>query len=172
MNRKHLAGLRVVQKNLVYVVGLNPQIKEEDLLRTLRGSQYFGQYGKIIKIVVSKSKDNHNPQSLGVHVTFARKEDAARCIVAVDGSENGGRTLRYAPPPPPPQHHHHHHHHQQWNWPCGPSSDRDRFSEPSTGRPNTARHTFATRTARTRAACSCTNLARRRIALPDRICRP
>lgn len=95
LNRKHLAGLRVVQKNLVYVVGLNPQIREEDLLRTLRGPQYFGQYGKIIKIVVSKSKDGgHNPQSLGVHVTFARKEDAAKCIAAVDGSDNGGRVLR------------------------------------------------------------------------------
>ncbi len=96
-NRKHLAGLRVVQKNLVYVVGLNPRIREEDLLHTLRGPQYFGQYGKIIKIVVSKSKDSsHGSQSLGVHVTFARKEDAEKCIAAVDGSENGGRILRYA----------------------------------------------------------------------------
>lgn len=102
LNRKHLAGLRVVQKNLVYVVGLSPQIREEDLLRTLRGPQYFGQYGKIIKIVVSKSKDGgHAAQSLGVHVTFARKEDAAKCIQAVDGSENGGRTLRYSFSPPP-----------------------------------------------------------------------
>lgn len=95
LNRKHLAGLRVVQKNLVYVVGLNPKIREEDLLHTLRGQQYFGQYGKIVKIVVSKSKDGgHGNQPLGVYVTFARKEDAERCIVAVDGSENGGRVLR------------------------------------------------------------------------------
>ncbi len=95
LNRKHLAGLRVVQKNLVYVVGLNPRIREEDLLTTLRGPQYFGQYGKIVKIVVSKSKDSGNKgQSLGVHVTFASKEDAEKCIAAVDGSENGGRTLR------------------------------------------------------------------------------
>ena len=96
LNRRHLAGLRVVQKNLVYVVGLNPRIREDDLLHTLRGSQYFGQYGKIIKIVVSRSKDVANKaQSLGVHVTFARQEDAEKCIAAVDGSENGGRVLRY-----------------------------------------------------------------------------
>ena len=57
LNRKHLSGLRVVQKNLVYVVGLNPRIREEDLLQTLRGEQYFGQYGKIVKIVVSKARD-------------------------------------------------------------------------------------------------------------------
>ncbi|KAI9810119.1 MAG: transcriptional repressor general negative regulator of transcription subunit 4 [Phylliscum demangeonii] len=94
-NRKHLAGLRVVQKNLVYVVGLNPRTQEEDLLHTLRGAQYFGQYGKIVKIVVSKARDgNQANQALGVYVTFERKEDAEKCIKAVDGSENGGRVLR------------------------------------------------------------------------------
>jgi CCR4-NOT transcription complex subunit 4 len=94
-NRKNLAGLRVVQKNLVYVVGLSPKIREEDLLQTLRGEQYFGQYGKIIKIVVSKAKEGAGGnQSIGVYVTFARKEDAAKCIQAVDGSQNGDRVLR------------------------------------------------------------------------------
>lgn len=95
LNKKHLAGLRVVQKNLVYVVGLNPKIREEDLLQTLRGEQYFGQYGKILKIVVSKAKEGTNGnQSIGVYVTFARKQDAASCIAAVDGSQNGDRILR------------------------------------------------------------------------------
>ena len=99
LNRKHLAGLRVVQKNLVYVVGLNPKIREEDLLQTLRGNQYFGQYGKIIKIVVSKAKETSaGTQSIGVYVTFAKKEDAASCIAAVDGSQNGDRTLRFILP--------------------------------------------------------------------------
>ena len=94
-SRKNLAGLRVVQKNLVYVVGLNPKIREEDLLQTLRGDQYFGQYGKIIKIVVSKAKEGSGgSQSIGVYVTFARKQDAASCIAAVDGSQNGDRVLR------------------------------------------------------------------------------
>ncbi|KAG8629457.1 hypothetical protein KVT40_003322 [Elsinoe batatas] len=91
-NRKHLAGLRVVQKNLVYVTGLSPSVQEDRLLETLRGPQYFGQYGKIVKIVVSKAKDNQS--SVGVYVTYARKEDAASCINAVDGSQNGERTLR------------------------------------------------------------------------------
>ena len=95
-SRKNLAGLRVVQKNLVYVVGLNPKIREEDLLQTLRGDQYFGQYGKIIKIVVSKAKEGSGgSQSIGVYVTFARKQDAASCIAAVDGSQNGDRVLRF-----------------------------------------------------------------------------
>ncbi|KAF1845516.1 uncharacterized protein K460DRAFT_286779 [Cucurbitaria berberidis CBS 394.84] len=95
LSRKHLAGLRVVQKNLVYVTGLTPTIREDRLLDTLRGEDYFGQYGKIIKIVVSKARENaHHQQSVGVYVTFARKHDAEACIKAVDGSQNGDRTLR------------------------------------------------------------------------------
>ncbi|KAF2628828.1 hypothetical protein BU25DRAFT_409854 [Macroventuria anomochaeta] len=95
LSRKHLAGLRVVQKNLVYVTGLTPTIREDRLLDTLRGPDYFGQYGKIIKIVVSKARENaQHQQSVGVYVTFARKEDAEACITAVDGSQNGDRVLR------------------------------------------------------------------------------
>ncbi|EEH19560.2 hypothetical protein PABG_01879 [Paracoccidioides brasiliensis Pb03] len=95
-SRRNLAGVRVVQKNLVYVIGLNPTIRDENqLLQTLRGDQYFGQYGDIEKIVVSKAKPGGNPnQGIGVYVTFARKADATTCIAAVDGSPNGDRVLR------------------------------------------------------------------------------
>lgn len=92
LSRKHLAGLRVVQKNLVYVTGLSPKLQEDELLQTLRGDTYFGQYGKIIKIVVSKARDRQD--SVGVYVTYEKKEDAEQCIEAVDGSPNGDRTLR------------------------------------------------------------------------------
>ena len=92
LSRKHLAGLRVVQKNLVYVSGLSPLEEGDDLLSLLRGEKYFGQYGKIIKIVVSKAKDR---TGMGIYVTFARKEDAETCIAALDGSLNGDRVIRY-----------------------------------------------------------------------------
>lgn len=97
LSRKHLSGLRVVQKNLVYVTGINPPtISEDKLLEELREQKFFGQYGKIVKIVVSKAKDHLYPQSIGVYITYERKEDAANCIEAVDGRENGDRILRYA----------------------------------------------------------------------------
>ncbi|KAK5113206.1 hypothetical protein LTR62_003542 [Meristemomyces frigidus] len=94
LSRKHLSGMRVVQKNLVYVTGLNPTASEDQLLQTLRGDQYFGQYGKIVKIVVSKAKDPSHLQSVGVYVTYERKEDAQTCITLVNGSKNSDRTLR------------------------------------------------------------------------------
>jgi CCR4-NOT transcription complex subunit 4 len=94
-SRRNLAGVRVKQQNLVYVIGLVPQIKDESaLLQTLRGPEYFGQYGDIEKIVVSKAKPGATNQGVGVYVTYARKEDAALCIQTVDGSMNGERMLR------------------------------------------------------------------------------
>lgn len=87
--------VRVVQKNLVYVTGLTPTIREDELLRTLRKPEFFGQYGTIQKISISnrKSSDGQN-QSLGVYVTFEKDEEAARCIGAVNNSPNGDRILR------------------------------------------------------------------------------
>lgn len=101
--RHHLAGMRVIQKNLVYVVGLNPPCSYDDLIPVLKSEKYFGQYGKINKIVINKRNPNpNNPHHIsstpgyGVYVTFAKKEDATKCIAAVDGSISDGKLLRAA----------------------------------------------------------------------------
>ena len=94
-DRKNLVGVRVIQKNLVYVTGLQPTVREDELMKTLRKPEFFGQYGNIQKISISnrKGSDGHC-QSLGIYVTFEKKEDASRCIQAVNGSQNGDRILR------------------------------------------------------------------------------
>ena len=43
--RTKLANTRVVQRNLVYIIGLSPSIAEETVLRS---DKFFGQYGKIV----------------------------------------------------------------------------------------------------------------------------
>ena len=45
----------VNQRTLVYVMGLSPRIAREEILRR---HEYFGQYGKVLKIVIT-----HTPQS-------------------------------------------------------------------------------------------------------------
>lgn len=78
---------------------MRPSQGAENLSETLRRDEYFGQYGKIIKVVVSKAKDTSNPNApVGVYVTFANKEDAARCIQVVDGSPNYDSRLRFGSP--------------------------------------------------------------------------
>lgn len=94
-NRKNLVGVRVVQKNLVYITGLAPTVREDELLKTLRKPEFFGQYGNIQKISISnrKSPDGQH-HSLGIYVTFETPDEAMRCIQAVHGSNNGDRVLK------------------------------------------------------------------------------
>ncbi|KAL6852415.1 transcriptional repressor general negative regulator of transcription subunit 4 [Amphichorda felina] len=94
-NRRNLVGVRVVQKNLVYITGLAPTVREDELLKTLRKPEFFGQYGNIQKISISNRKSpDGQPQSLGIYVTFEKPEEATRCIQAVHGSTNGDRYLK------------------------------------------------------------------------------
>ena len=101
-NRKHLAGVRVIQKNLVYVVGVNPPVPYDEVSSTLRSDKYFGQYGRINKIVVNRKSphagDNfhHHTPGYGVYITFASKDDAAKCIAKVDGTYMDGRLIKAA----------------------------------------------------------------------------
>ncbi|KAL7921742.1 hypothetical protein ACQKWADRAFT_295135 [Trichoderma austrokoningii] len=94
-NRKNLIGVRVVQKNLVYITGLAPTVREDELLKTLRKPEFFGQYGAIQKISISNRKSSDGQHhSLGIYVTFEKPEEATRCIQAVHGSQNGERILK------------------------------------------------------------------------------
>ena len=72
-DRNQLANMRVIRRNLVYAVGLPPPTATEDALRR---SEYFGQYGKITKIVLNRNHNgNGDPRraSASAYVTFAHK---------------------------------------------------------------------------------------------------
>ncbi|TDH67130.1 hypothetical protein CCR75_002313 [Bremia lactucae] len=83
-SRKSLQNVRVMQRNLVYVIGLPVPYAEEELLRS---NACFGQYGKIVKAVVNKSHLNTDRANAtaSAYITFAQKEDALCCILAIDG---------------------------------------------------------------------------------------
>ncbi|KAG3088878.1 hypothetical protein PI124_g5058 [Phytophthora idaei] len=93
VNRKSLQNVRVMQRNLVYVIGLPVQFAEEDILRS---NECFGQYGKIVKAVVNKSHLNADRANAtaSAYITFANKDDALCCIVAIDGYYLDGSLLR------------------------------------------------------------------------------
>ena len=50
--RKHLQNVRVVQRNLVYAVGLPLHCCREEVLRR---PEWFGKYGKIVKISANRN---------------------------------------------------------------------------------------------------------------------
>lgn len=99
LGRRHLANVRVVQRNVVYVVGIGPRFAKEELIPTLRSNDYFGQYGKISKILlVKRTSSGGGAPIVGLYITYHRREDAARCISTVDGapSPGGGREVMRA----------------------------------------------------------------------------
>ncbi|KAJ7491261.1 hypothetical protein FB451DRAFT_1080182 [Mycena latifolia] len=99
LGRRHLANVRVVQRNVVYVVGIGPRFAKEELIPTLRSNEYFGQYGKITKILlVKRTPSGGGAPVVGLYITYHRREDAARAISAVDGtaSPGGGRDIMRA----------------------------------------------------------------------------
>ncbi|KAK7404658.1 hypothetical protein VNO78_05613 [Psophocarpus tetragonolobus] len=50
--RKKLSSVRVIQRNLVYIVGLPLNLADEDLLKR---REYFSQYGKVVKVAMSRT---------------------------------------------------------------------------------------------------------------------
>ncbi|KAL6264103.1 hypothetical protein P5V15_004181 [Pogonomyrmex californicus] len=92
-NRKHLANVRVVQKNLVFVVGLPMRLADADVLKK---HEYFGKFGKIHKVVINQSTSYAGSQgpSASAYVTYQRQEDALRAIEAVNNIVVDGRTIK------------------------------------------------------------------------------
>eukprot|EP00730_Choanoeca_flexa_P007753 TRINITY_DN12386_c0_g2_i4.p1 TRINITY_DN12386_c0_g2~~TRINITY_DN12386_c0_g2_i4.p1 ORF type:complete len:1089 (+),score=194.73 TRINITY_DN12386_c0_g2_i4:47-3313(+) len=91
-SRKQLQSVRVVQKNLVYVIGLPPRIADE---ATLRKPDYFGKYGKILKIVVNRQAyAQQGPPTFSAYVTFVSKESASACVRGVNESIVDDREIK------------------------------------------------------------------------------
>jgi hypothetical protein len=83
---------RVVQKNLVYIIGIAPELAREELLED---RAYLGQYGTIEKLVVKNTPfKNEKGASYSAYVTFDCEAAAALCIAAISDYSVYGRTLK------------------------------------------------------------------------------
>lgn len=92
-DRKHLAGVRVLQRNLVYVIGLSLRIAEP---RVLESNEYFGRFGPILKAVVNQHNVYQSAagSSVSAYITYRRQEDAEKCVAQMDGVVIDGHVLR------------------------------------------------------------------------------
>ncbi|XP_009784817.1 uncharacterized protein LOC107819772 isoform X2 [Nicotiana tabacum] len=93
--RKQLTSVRVIQRNLVYIVGLPLSLADEDLLQR---KEYFAQYGKVQKVSMSRTAAGAIQQfannTCSVYITYSNEEEAVRCIQSVHGFVLDGRPLR------------------------------------------------------------------------------
>ena len=77
---------RIIQKNLVYLIGLSAElVKIESKLKSF---EYFGQYGKIVKLVINKNKvynsNGANGPSYICFVTYSTVAESSLAILSLD----------------------------------------------------------------------------------------
>merc|ERR1719359_688181 len=87
--KRDLSEMRVVQRNVVHVIGLTPNIAKVEVLRR---PEFFGQYGKLSRVAVSKvptqakvAGNSHSTTIFSAYLTFEKNEEAHVAIQAVDG---------------------------------------------------------------------------------------
>ncbi|KPJ05805.1 CCR4-NOT transcription complex subunit 4 [Papilio xuthus] len=92
-SRRALANVRVVQNNLVFVVGLPVRLADPEILKR---QEYFGKYGKIHKVVINQSTAYAGSQgpSASAYVTYVTSADALRAIQGVNNVTLDGRVLK------------------------------------------------------------------------------
>ncbi|KAL6121812.1 ring zinc finger transcriptional negative regulator [Nucleospora cyclopteri] len=80
-------NVRVIQKSLVYIVGIPLKYASDKILVQ---PDFFGQFGQIKKIIVNTLKNN----SACAYITYSNDQEAKWCIQEIDESILEGRTLR------------------------------------------------------------------------------
>lgn len=75
-SRKPLAAFRVIQRNLVYVVGLPQKYATEEMLRSI-----FEKHGTIVKLIISSLPSSFSTEPLNTaYVSYSNVDDALTAI--------------------------------------------------------------------------------------------
>ena len=91
-NAESLQKLRVIQQNLIHVQGLPKGLNNTTLLQS---QEYFGQYGTIKNIIISKKMNlENNRETYSVYITYKNKTQAALAILCVDSLLINGKIIR------------------------------------------------------------------------------
>ncbi|KAL8193029.1 hypothetical protein R6Q57_027477 [Mikania cordata] len=90
--KKDLSNVRVIQRKMAYIIGLPLGLADENLLQR---KDYFGQYGKVTKVSLSRTAGGTVQQfvndTCSVYITYSKEEEAVRCIQSVHGYVLDGR---------------------------------------------------------------------------------
>ena len=77
---------RIIQKKLVYIIGLSSDLIKIE--QKLKSYEYFGQYGKIVKLVINKNKtyntNGPNGPSYTCFITYSSEEESSLAILSLD----------------------------------------------------------------------------------------
>lgn len=93
VDRESLAKFRVIQRDLIYVIGIPMNIAHEEILEKY---EYFGHYGEIKKIVVNQTPytNTYQKPTVSAYITFVNVDDALECLYALEGFTIGGHAIK------------------------------------------------------------------------------
>ena len=77
-----ISNIRVIQRTLVYVIGIPQKYANEDILKSV---EFFGQFGMIKKLVVNKKLYNLD-STVSAYITFKTEKEAYEAIAETDES--------------------------------------------------------------------------------------
>ena len=90
-----MSNARIIQRNLVYVTGLSQEIASE---KTQSSTEFFGQYGNIKKIILTKDKTYHSksPQdpTFSAYITYYSDKEASLAILTVGEVLRGNNVIK------------------------------------------------------------------------------
>lgn len=89
-------NIRIIKRNLVYVIGLDPKIANKE---TLIKREFLGQYGKITRLIVNFNKaytNNNSGPSYSAYINYNTEEEAALAILSIDSTTYNGKQIKAA----------------------------------------------------------------------------
>ena len=87
-----LKKLRIINQNLIHIQGLPIKLLNIEILKS---QEYFGQYGTIKNITLSRKKNQENFNKVySVYITYANNKETACAILCVDSLLIHGKIIR------------------------------------------------------------------------------
>lgn len=95
--KTNLKHVRMIQRNLVYIIGLSLTLAREEVLRR---SDMFGKFGRLLRVLVNRSHpynaDAPGGPSISAYVQFSRDCDASSAVRGMSNAVFDGREIRCA----------------------------------------------------------------------------
>ncbi|SCM26736.1 CCR4-NOT transcription complex subunit 4, putative [Plasmodium chabaudi chabaudi] len=89
-----IKDIRVVQRNLVFVIGITENYAKKNILKK---NEHFGKYGQISNIIINKSQafnPQYNGPSFSAYITYSNEKEAINAIYFIDGMTLDNKTLK------------------------------------------------------------------------------
>ena len=89
---EYLSQLRMIKKNLIHIHGIPKSIA---IISLLKSEPYLGQYGNIIKFIMTyKINPANNKKAYSAYITFSNELEAAIAILCIDSLLIEGKIIR------------------------------------------------------------------------------